>query len=60
MATEEDVAAGLLNWINSLEVAGPVSTVDDLIDGSVIWKVLRMATILHATGHIGTDNLQRG
>lgn len=41
MATEEDVAAGLINWVNSLEVADPVSTIDDLTDGSVIWKVLR-------------------
>lgn len=46
MATEEDVAAGLINWINSLEVAEPVSTVDDLTDGSVIWKVLRTAVML--------------
>ena len=41
MATEEDVAAGLIDWVNSLAVADPVSTVDDLSNGDVIWKVLR-------------------
>jgi hypothetical protein len=41
MATEEDIAAGLINWVNSLEVADPVSTIDELTDGAVIWKVLR-------------------
>lgn len=41
MALEEDVAAGLLNWINSLDVTDPVYTVDELATGEVLWKVLR-------------------
>ncbi len=42
MATEEAIAAGLIDWVNSLAVAEPVSTADDLSNGDVIWKVLRM------------------
>lgn len=41
MATDEAVAAGLIDWVNSLSVADPVYTVDDLANGQVIWKVLR-------------------
>lgn len=41
MALEEDVAAGLLNWINSLEVTDTVQTVDDLATGEVLWEALR-------------------
>jgi hypothetical protein len=41
MALEEDVAAGLLNWINSLDVTDPIYTVDELATGDVLWKVLR-------------------
>lgn len=42
MATEEAIAAGLIDWVNSLSVADPIATVDDLTNGDVIWKVLRM------------------
>ena len=42
MATEEDVAAGLINWVNSLKATDPVFTVDDLATGEVLWRVLRM------------------
>ena len=42
MATEEAIAAGLIDWVNSLAVANPVYTVEDLSNGHVIWKVLRM------------------
>ena len=41
MATEEAIAAGLIDWVNSLAVAPPVYTVEDLSNGHVIWKVLR-------------------
>lgn len=41
MATEEAIAAGLIDWVNSLAVAPPVYTVEDLNNGHVIWKVLR-------------------
>lgn len=41
MATDEAVAAGLIDWVNSLAVADPVYAVDDLTNGQVIWKVLR-------------------
>lgn len=42
MATEEAIAAGLIDWVNSLAVANPVYTVEDLSNGLVIWKALRM------------------
>ncbi|KIW99515.1 uncharacterized protein Z518_11254 [Rhinocladiella mackenziei CBS 650.93] len=41
MATEEAIAAGLIDWINSLAVADPVYTVDDFTNGDIIWKVLQ-------------------
>ena len=43
MATEEDVAAGLINWVNSLHIAGsaPFYTIDELASGEVLWKLLR-------------------
>jgi hypothetical protein len=41
MATEEAIAAGLIDWINSLAVADPVYTVDDFTNGDRIWKTLR-------------------
>ena len=41
MATEEEVAAGLLDWINSLGVAEPIKTIDDLNDGGILWNSLR-------------------
>lgn len=41
----EDVAAGLLNWINSLKVTESVQTIDELATGEVLWKVLRAALL---------------
>lgn len=46
MAPDENVAAGLLNWINSLNVTDPVHAVEDLASGEVLWKVLRAAHLL--------------
>lgn len=45
MATEEAIAAGLIDWVNSLAVADPVYTVEDLSNGDIIWKVLRTGFI---------------
>ena len=45
MSTEEQVAAGLLDWINGLSVSSPVAAIDDLADGVVLWKVLRWLCI---------------
>jgi hypothetical protein len=42
MATEAAIAAGLLDWINSLSVGETVYTIDDLTNGAIIWKALRM------------------
>jgi hypothetical protein len=42
MATDEETAAGLIAWLNSLDVVdSDVQTVGDLTDGIVIWKALR-------------------
>ncbi len=41
MATDEAIAAGLVDWVNSLSVADPVYTVDEFTNGDLIWKVLR-------------------
>jgi hypothetical protein len=41
MSTDEDTAAGLIAWLNNLDVANDVQTVGDLVDGAVIWKALR-------------------
>ncbi|OCT45507.1 M protein repeat protein [Cladophialophora carrionii] len=41
MATEEAVAAGLIDWFNSLAVAEAVYTVDDFTNGDLIWKALQ-------------------
>ena len=43
MATEEDVAAGLINWVNSLNVTAPFYTVDEITTGDVLWKLLRLS-----------------
>jgi len=51
MATEEDIAAGLIDWLNSLSISSPVYTIDDLSDGSVIWLALRMAASLPFHSH---------
>lgn len=41
MATDEAIAAGLVDWVNSLAVAEPVYTADDLSNGDIVWRVLR-------------------
>lgn len=41
MAYEEDVATGLLSWINSLDITDPIDSIDDLATGKILWKVLR-------------------
>ena len=41
MATDEEIAAGLFDWVNSLEVAEHVASADQLSDGLAIWRVLR-------------------
>jgi hypothetical protein len=41
MATDEAIAAGLIDWFNSLAVADAVYTVDDFTNGDLIWKALR-------------------
>ena len=46
MATEEAIAAGLIDWINSLAVADPLYTVDDFTNGDLIWKALRALAFL--------------
>jgi hypothetical protein len=47
MATEEAIAAGLIDWVNSLSVAEPVYTVDDLTNGDIVWKALRALNLSH-------------
>lgn len=44
MADDHEVLIGLLDWVNSLQVAEEVHTAEHISDGSVIWKVLRMTT----------------
>lgn len=46
MADDHAVLVGLLDWLNSLQVADEVHTAEDLSDGQVVWKVLRMTRIL--------------
>ncbi|KAJ9638637.1 hypothetical protein H2204_004113 [Knufia peltigerae] len=41
MATDEAIAAGLVDWVNSLAVAEPVYTADDLSNGDIVWRVLQ-------------------
>ena len=46
MASDEDTAAGLFAWLNSLDVVeNDVQTVSDLVDGAVIWKALRRSPL---------------
>ncbi|RMZ91208.1 hypothetical protein DV736_g1569, partial [Chaetothyriales sp. CBS 134916] len=52
MASEEEVAAGLLDWINSLSVAPPVSAITDLTDGHILWKVLQRIDALSFPGSL--------
>lgn len=48
MASDEDTAAGLIAWLNSLDVANKdVQTITDLVDGAVMWRVLRMFLVLN-------------
>ncbi|KAI1614778.1 hypothetical protein EDD36DRAFT_451041 [Exophiala viscosa] len=55
MATEEAIAAGLIDWVNSLSVADPISTVDDLTNGEVIWKVLQQIDRFSFPGKLPED-----
>ncbi|KAG9771823.1 hypothetical protein ABEF93_007590 [Exophiala dermatitidis] len=55
MATDEAVAAGLIDWANSLSVADPVYTVDDLANGQVIWKVLQQIDRFSFPGELPED-----
>jgi hypothetical protein len=43
---DNEVLVGLLDWINSLQVAEDVRMAEDMSDGKVVWKVLRMAAYL--------------
>jgi hypothetical protein len=43
---DDEVLVGLLDWINSLQVAEDVRMAEDMSDGKVVWKVLRMETYL--------------
>ncbi|RMD39269.1 hypothetical protein DV735_g5858, partial [Chaetothyriales sp. CBS 134920] len=49
---QEEVATGLLDWINSLSVAPPVSAISDLTDGVVLWKVLQRIDTLSFPGSL--------
>ena len=42
MVTDQDVADGLFDWINSLQVSEPVRCPAALSDGVVIWRLLSM------------------
>ncbi|KAK5070809.1 hypothetical protein LTS08_000456 [Lithohypha guttulata] len=55
MATEEDVAAGLLNWVNSLQVTNPLYTVDDLATGEALWELLQLIDHLAFPGRLPED-----
>ena len=46
MAHDHAVLVGLLDWLNSLQVAEEVHTAEDISDGQVVWKVLRMTRFL--------------
>jgi hypothetical protein len=46
MANDHAVLVGLLDWLNSLQVAEEVHTAEDISDGQVVWKVLRMTRVL--------------
>lgn len=41
MATDDDVAASLILWVNSLQITEPLFTTDELATGKVLWKLLR-------------------
>ena len=44
MADDHEVLVGLLDWVNSLQVAEEIHVAEDISDGSVVGKVLRMYT----------------
>ena len=46
MATLEQVAEGLVSWLNTINVTVPVSSVAELTDGKMVWKALRTAYML--------------
>ena len=41
MADQHDVAYGLYDWVNSLQVAEAVNSAEQLSDGRTIWRILR-------------------
>lgn len=51
MADNHEVLVGLLDWVNSLQVAEEVHTAEDISDGQVVWKVLRMTRSLRRVRH---------
>ncbi|OAL36574.1 hypothetical protein AYO20_04190 [Fonsecaea nubica] len=55
MATEEAIAAGLIDWINSFAVADPVYTVDDFTNGDIIWKALQQIDRFSFPGKLPED-----
>ncbi|KIW28791.1 uncharacterized protein PV07_04665 [Cladophialophora immunda] len=55
MATQEAIAAGLIDWINSLAVADPVYTVDDFTNGDLIWKALQQIDRFSFPGKLPED-----
>nr|KAK5450360.1 hypothetical protein LTR18_000376 [Exophiala xenobiotica] len=55
MATEEAIAAGLIDWVNSLAVSEPVSTAEDLSNGDVVWKVLQQIDRFSFPGKLPED-----
>lgn len=57
MADDHEVLVGLLDWVNSLQVAEEAHGAEDISDGSVVWKVLRMNICPHAS-HTAINNHQ--
>lgn len=55
MATEEDVAAGLIAWVNSLHVTDPFYTLDELATGEVLWKLLQLIDHVSFPGKLPED-----
>ncbi|KIX99163.1 uncharacterized protein Z520_04739 [Fonsecaea multimorphosa CBS 102226] len=55
MATEEAIAAGLIDWVNSLAVADPVYTVDDFTNGDLIWRTLQQIDRFSFPGKLPED-----
>lgn len=51
MADDHEVLDGLLDWVNSLQVAEEAHTAEEISDGQVVWKVLRMTRILCCVRH---------